>query len=383
MIVNNNECAIKYFDISCAKFKTEKDIIEAISKDISVFNDESCINHEQNSSIYNYLPDVYKPVLKNIFPIPSKSSWSFSNENFLIRERPALFRLREFKKKDLILKLNKYIDVLKNKNIGVQLSGGLDSSLLIGVLKQLGIQPTLIGMFNSRYEFRTERIIQEIIKENTKKAILINDDNFLPFSDLLNVPIHPIPNPSSLFYSSENKMAELFLKNNVDIVFNGMGLDTILCLSPRIQEHRDQWHPFMFDNCWFQEYVYKPKNIFFTPAVNRVPIVNFIWNARINSSEDNSKKWARNYFSEFLPKELVNFSYKADHAGLLIDGITSNFDVIEYLFSFVYEKTKLNAFSQNQFIKLFRDYHLDEDIKTKLILSRTSFAVWIHSCIHQ
>ena len=55
MLVNNNECAIKYFDISCAKFKTEKDIIEVISKDISVFNDESCINHEQNSSIYNYL----------------------------------------------------------------------------------------------------------------------------------------------------------------------------------------------------------------------------------------------------------------------------------------------------------------------------------------
>lgn len=379
MLVKNEESKVKLFDISKFEFKSDKDVINETLKDISLLSINSYINHEQNSYSYVYKPDIYKPVLKNLIPIPPKSSWIFKDGSFRIVANSNIFRRKEYSKIELFTCLNKYINILRNKKIGVQLSGGLDSSLIIGILKHFEIDPILIGMNNSRYEFRTERIIQEIIKKKSSKAIVISDDNYMPFSNLLNVPIHSIPNPSAIFYNSENKMAELFSENNVDIVFNGMGLDTIFCLSPNMFEYQEQWLPFMFDNNWFHDYIYKPKNIYFTPAISSPILVNIIWNLRLNCSEDNTKKWARNYFSDFLPKELVKFSYKADHAGLLIDGIKHNFEIIEYLFNFVYEKTKLYPFSKKEFQNLFIDYHLNDDTTIKLILSRTSYAVWIYS----
>ena len=121
-------------------------------------------------------------------------------------------------------------------------SGGLDSSLIIGILRHYGFEPVLIGMYNNRYEFRTERIVQDILKKVGTNNILISDDNFLPFTDLLNVPntryqmLHQ-------FLQWRIKMAMLFEENKVDLVFNGMGLDTILCMSPTDIENRNQWYP--------------------------------------------------------------------------------------------------------------------------------------------
>ena len=272
---------------------------------------------------------------------------------------------------------------LRGKKIGVQLSGGLDSSLIISILRNFDIEPVLIGMYNNRYEFRTERIVQENLKKSALEYSLVCDDNFLPFTDLLNTPRHVLPNASSLFFSGELKMAQLFERSKVDIVFNGMGLDTILCLAPKDKESINQWHPFMFDDCWFRDYVYKPKNIYFTPAINSNFLVNTFWNLRWPLPEDNLKQWARYNFSNFLPKELTNFTYKADHAGLLIDGIKTNLLTIEYLFEFVYNETNLLEFSKDKFKKLFTNYHLSDDHKIKMILSMTSYAVWVYSLLKE
>lgn len=379
MIVFNNTNEIKYFDIFTLKFRSEDEIISIISELNFKFTKESLNNHIQNSSFYIYTPDKYLPVVENIVPIPPKSSWSLTTNGFINKEVKTVFKTRFFSNADFLSLVNRQLNKLRDKKIGVQLSGGLDSSLIIGILRHCGFEPVLIGMCNNRYEFRTERIVQDILKKVGTKNILISDDNFLPFTDLLNVPKHALPNASSIFYSGEDKMAMLFEENKVDLVFNGMGLDTILCMSPNDIENRNQWYPFMFDDCWFRDYVYKPKNIFFTPAIKSPLLVNCIWNMRATHSEDNTKQWARNNFSNFLPIELSNFNYKADHAGLLIDGIKSNLQTINYLFEFVHNKTKFLEFSKNEFEKLFANYHLSDDNKIKLILSRTSYAVWMHS----
>lgn len=379
MVVNNNSKEIKYFDTFTYYFRSEEEIINMLSEVNFIFSKESLDNHIQNSSLYIYTPDKYRSVVKNIVPIPPKSSWTLNKHRFIIKEKETLFQKRDTNNIDLLKLVSRQLTRLRSKKIGVQLSGGLDSSLIIGILRHFGIEPVLIGMYNKRYEFRTERIVQEILKTGALEYNLKSDEDFLPFTDLLNIPKHVLPNASSLFYSGEEKMAQLFEKSKVDLVFNGMGLDTILCLSPNDKENRSQWYPFMFDDCWFRDYVYKPKNIYFTPAINSPLLVNTIWNLRRSLSEDNTKQWARNNFSDFLPVELTRFNYKADHAGLLIDGIKSNILTIKYLFEFVYNKTKLLFFSKNEFEKLFNNYHLHDDNNIKIILSRTSYAVWMYS----
>jgi hypothetical protein len=378
MIIKNLTHSTKYIDLSTFTLKSEKETTYQISQINNLNFRESVNAHEHNSALYTYTPDIYQPVVNNIVPIPSKSSWSFSSNVVALNETMSLFKKRVFNLNDLTTSIIKLIHPLKNKKFGVQLSGGLDSSLIIGILRHVGIEPVLIGMSNDRYEFRTERIIQEILLNGSSNNKLICDDDYLPFSELLNIPKHPLPNSSSIFYSSENKMAQLFAQQRVDIVLNGMGLDTILCLSPN-SKFRKQWYPFMFDNGWFRDFVYRPKGIDFSTAINSTRLINSIWNLRIKEGEDNSKEWARNHFSDFIPNELVNFRYKADHAGLLIDGIKSNFKTLEYLYELAFEKTKCSEFSKDEFVDLFRNYHLNDDKKIKLILSRTSYAVWLYS----
>lgn len=383
MNVFNNSNEVKYFDTLSHNFRNREDMIRLFLKSDFIFSNDSLNNHVYNSSLYICTPDKYRYVLENIVPIPPKSKWTLTTNGFILKESKKIFQKRHFNIEDFLKSVNSHLKLLGDKKIGVQLSGGLDSSLIIGILRHFGIEPVLVGMYNKRYEFRTERLIQNILKTNASEYTLINDDEHLPFTDLLNVPKHILPSATSIFYSGEEKMSQLFKKSKVDVVFNGMGLDSILCLSPNDDENRNQWYPFMFDDCWFSDYVYYPKNINFTPSIKSHFLLNIIWNMRYSQIEDNTKQWARNIFSNFLPDELVKFNYKSDHVGLLIDGIKSNINTIEYLFEFMYNKTRLFEFSKNEFKKLFRDYHLSDDNKIKIIFSRTSYAVWIYSLLKE
>lgn len=383
MDVFNNSNEVKYFDTLSRNFRNGEDIIRLFLKSDSITSNNSLINHAHNSSSYICTPDKYRYVVENIVPIPPKSKWIFTVNGFVLKEPKKIFQRRTFNIDDFLISVRRQLRLLRDKKIGVQLSGGLDSSLIIGILRHFGIEPVLIGMSNKRYEFRTERVIQDILKTNALECTLINDDEYLPFTDLLNVPKHVLPSATSIFYSGEEKMSQLFKKGKVDLVFNGMGLDSILCLSPNDNENRNHWYPFLFDDCWFSDVVYHPKNIHFTPSIKSHFLVNGIWNMRYSQVEDNTKQWARNIFNNFLPEELVKFNYKSDHVGLLIDGIKSNMDTIEYLFEFMYNKTRLLEFSKNEFKKLFNDYHLAEDNKIKIIFSRISYAVWIYSILKE
>jgi hypothetical protein len=108
-------------------------------------------------------------------------------------------------------------------------------------------------------------------------------------------------------------------------------------------------------------------------------LVNILWNLRQGLKEDNDKSWARDFFSRFIPEKLVKYRYKADHAGLLIDGIETSFQEIKNIFEIAYSKTNIERFSINQFKILFNNYHRNNDHQIKLILSRVSYAVWINS----
>lgn len=372
MIISNRTEKTIYFNKN--EMKPVNELNFSIEKHL---NNVGLTYHEKNSNNYIYRPDEYYNVIEDIVPIPAKTSWNYTSD-FNYIENLDLFKNRNVDLKFFLSKVEKYINVLKNKKISVQLSGGLDSSLIIGILKHFEINPILIGMRNERYEFRTERIIQDEISEKISSAILINDDDYLPFSRLFEVPPHFLPNTSSIFYSSEMAMADKCKENGIEIVFNGMGLDSILCLEANILNAKF-WHPWMYDNNWFNENIYSPLGIKFMSGAYSNELVNIIWNLRQGLKEDNDKRWARDFFSRFIPEKLVKYRYKADHAGLLIDGIETSFQEIKNIFEIAYSKTNIERFSINQFKILFNNYHRNNDHQIKLILSRVSYAVWINS----
>ena len=68
------------------------------------------------------------------------------------------------------------------RRIAVQCSGGLDSSIIAAVLRELEIPFTLIGLSTKRYEFRTERRIQEKLCRSARDCRLIDYELVLPMS---------------------------------------------------------------------------------------------------------------------------------------------------------------------------------------------------------
>ena len=161
-------------------------------------------NHYINSSRYIQSPDYYKPVFKNIYPIPPRSKWQYDGILFKCTQSLEVYN-SNYNFFDLI---QKFIRPLNKYKIGVELSGGLDSSIIISMLIANGIEPFLIGFSCDRYEFRTERHIQSLYKNKVQNTILLDSRQILPFQNLLNCPSHQLPNPTSLYYFSKQVTAK-------------------------------------------------------------------------------------------------------------------------------------------------------------------------------
>jgi len=373
MTVNNLSNRVQYFNK-----KSLKIIDDDYNISLSDISEESIIAHENNATQFVYRPDIYNEIIKGIIPIPPHTQWQYDTiQKTWISKNEMQGSSKKWNKSHLLTLIEGIITKIRNKNIAVQFSGGLDSSIIIGVLNHFGIFPLLIGMRNNRYEFRTERIIQDKIALKNKNVIYLDDEQYLPFSFLNEVPKHFLPSTSSLFCSAELAMAKICKSHNVDIFFNGMGFDTILTLEPN-EANKKHWHPWMFDNNWFADYIYSPNNICFRSGVYSNALVSAIWNLRQGEAEDNSKKWARKFFKEFIPYELSAFQYKGDNIGLFIDGVTNSLNAIYDLFDYTFKMTQLKQFSYLEYKKLFSDYHLNEDAIIKKIMARVSFAVWLY-----
>jgi hypothetical protein len=104
----------------------------------------------------------------------------------------------------------------------------LDSSIIIGLLSHLNIPFWLIGMTTKRYEFRTERHIQELLFPLAAEAILLDYDSHLPLSQLLEVPSHQHPELLSINYGSENAMAMACEQLGIEVLLTGDGGDNLV-----------------------------------------------------------------------------------------------------------------------------------------------------------
>jgi hypothetical protein len=132
-------------------------------------------NHITNCNKYALNPDTYAPVIKSLYPIPPKTSWDFSSTTpRLIHPNTTLFEQTSVTVAHFTEIIRKLSSKFKEEKIAVELSGGLDTSIIISLLRETGIDPILLGLCSDRYEFRTERVIQNWYLRNCSAGKLID-----------------------------------------------------------------------------------------------------------------------------------------------------------------------------------------------------------------
>jgi len=338
--------------------------------------------HEKNISNFFSRPDVHQEVISGICLIPPRSKWFFESDKFYCLNETYVSPNFKDELSDFLQISKKLTSVLDNKNIAVELSGGLDTSIIIGIIKYLGFDPFLIGMRSSRYELRTEAFIQDKYADEFKNVCLLDSDETLPYTNLKSTPLHQYPSSSSLYYMHALKIASECKKNGVDIIFSGMGFDSLLCDDvTKFQKNTipANWHTWMLDDNWFRENIYSKFNISYSSAVASQILIKSLSVLRMSEGEDLKKRWARKTFKKFLPTELSHYAYKADNSGGYLDGFLNAREDLTDIYKVAYEITKMREFKESELDSLYMNSHLLDEIKDKLILSRVSFANWIYA----
>jgi hypothetical protein len=287
-------------------------------------------------------------------------------------DRPQIF---DFGIDDLLCSASRFFESFKGKHLGVQLSGGVDSSLIIGILNHLNLPYSLVGMTTSRYEFRTEAFIQRKLGDEAKRTILLNFEDYLPMTSIDSIPSHQQPDLSSCGYSSNAAMAEACNVAGIEVLLTGNGGDVLL--GTEVPHDSFNWRTGIFNDNWMQDVVYAPKGVELLSFFADRGIVECIWNMRRGQAEDLSKIWARKYFREFLPAELVNYTFKGDFWGLYIDGLINNLSKLRKIHDQALE-ISLNPYFSEQNLDLILSNDLlncDQRLYQR-IESRISAAIW-------
>ncbi len=281
--------------------------------------------------------------------------------------------------RDFFLAAEAFFDTLGAKKIAVQVSGGLDSSLIIGLLKLFKVPHLLIGMASARYEFRTERVIQEYLASSCSDACLLDYEAHLPFSGLAAVPAHQCPDLASINYSSSKAMACACESRGVDVLISGAGGDMILGNAMR-STLPIPCHPHFFNDAWLQETVFTPSGVTCISFFSDPNIAGSLCRLRQGYSADISKLWARNVFSDLLPFHLVDSVYKADFWGHYVDGLQQALPFVLAANERAYEITRKRHFSPDRLRTLVNADLFSSNMSLyQTIEARLSVALWYSS----
>jgi len=316
-------------------------------------------------------------VLDGIYPIPPKSSWKFdgarlqnANGNKVL-EPKSRSDLHSFTK--LFEKFSRRIDC---KNIAIELSGGLDSSLIIALAKQSGLDPILIGFESSRWEFRTENRIQKIFSAQASKYRLIDYEVVLPFSRLKDVPAHPLPDNSSLHHFGHETIANTAISLGASAVLNGLGIEPFLVES-FIDSNKYYLKRLAMENAWANDFIFIPKGLQYLNVAKLIPVHNRLSSLRVGQDLDRKKLWAREYFSAILPAELSKYSYKAAFDGIFQAGLNAEAKSISEIFDLSFRVSGDTRFKVADMGGLIQNISLLQHKQYVEFIGVLSYALWI------
>lgn len=281
---------------------------------------------------------------------------------------------------ELVTAVGRFSRSLGSPKFAIELSGGLDTSLLISIAKRAGLNPALIGILSSRYEFRTERVIQDLYAAQDAHVSMIAEDSALPMTRLKEVPAHFLPNKSSLFYSRHRAVAKAASNLGCKFVVHGIGLEPLL-----VAETRPPLGPYLdrlaMDDRWAEEYVFPKLDGHYVNISKMSPFFELLRRLRPDEPEDPHKWWARHFFSKILPSQLALFSYKADFSGAYISGLESGRDDIGEIARVAFEVSGNDELQPSCLLRLVdKSAHLSHDDDVRL-MANLSFATWVYGLV--
>jgi len=339
-------------------------------------------NHIANCNQFAPHPNHYLPVIENIYQIPPKTSWNFSTSTqcFTPTAPETYISDCEVTTENFVEVIKTYLRRLGIDRLAVELSGGLDTSLIIGLLVRAGINPTLIGFESERYEFRTELSIQHKYLNSLDQAKLINYENALPFARLRETPAHALPNKASLFYYGHQVIAKQAQNLGITTVLNGIGIEPFL-VEPIIAASNPHLARLAMEDPWPNEYIFSQYQCNYVNVAKLRPIHNLLSSLRKGQPLDVQKLWTRQYFSKILPRELSEYSYKAAFDGIFQAGINSELAAIRNILVLAYEFTENHDLEPGSMMKKLEAASNLTHAENIEVMGKLSFANWINTLV--
>lgn len=282
--------------------------------------------------------------------------------------------------------VSRYFAQFDGKELGVHLSGGLDSSLIMAWLHELHIPFTAIGFKCDRWEFRTERHIQDVMADRYASDTMLIDIERHPFySGMKDIPKTQSPYSATIKNGNIDKaMAEEFGSLGVDVVFSGQGGDSLF-VDPVYPEKPLRFAiGDEFEVCDEDDLTYAPLGMKLLSPFADFNIIQQISSLRAGEKQDVRKWWARRYFKEILPKELSDFCYAADMFGLSQSGLEEAKPTIKELFEETYDLTHNRNFSPVETKRFVEKNVFELEFNTYIeYTSRISVAAWLHALMRE
>ena len=340
--------------------------------------------HILNSFNSSYSLTKYHFVLKNIVPLPPRSIWLKNIENEFVEVLTQRYS-ENYKEKRIRYVLERLLNALKGRRIAVELSGGLDSALVFSNLAKYGACPLAVGYAMQRYEFRTERKIQDKMLEmyDVEKNLIYDQAGFdVNFDE---IPPHILPDELSLTFSRHKIIADICERNNIELVLGGYGGDALFCNS--YDGRQLAYRPWEWEHYWVAEYVYASKGIQFCSGYSSRALVACLLSLRKNESsidnEDTFKEWARNKFQRYIPSELAKYNYKGSFDAFYFEGLCNQIESIKNVLKLarsVVPDSRLSIDFVGKRIQRYAELNSKENIELFAIIS---FAAWINSAIRK
>ena len=345
---------------------------------MEIWRDAQFEQHEGNTRMGFRDRSPWRPVIPALLPLYPGMSWCADSNAVL----DPTYRPKDGEGSlvDFLEASRRFFRRFEGRLLGVQLSGGLDSSLVIGLLRHFEIPHALVGLKTDRYEFRTELHVQEKLATAAEAFELIDGEACLPCSDLVGVPPHQVPDLLSLNYSQDLAMAEACGKLGIEVLFSGGGGDNLLVEAVPEDPAQCMWRPQIFTDPFPVDVVYRPHGIEFCSFFEDRGVVDAVYRLRRGQGEDLRKYWARTFFSDFLPLELVEYGYCADFWGRDIDGLLATLPAIREVHGRAASLTGSDYFAEEHLEELLaQDLLRPEKSFYHRLEARISSAVWVCS----
>lgn len=372
-VVNNTNSTVFY---DARNHSSHKSLANYLTPDS--LSKASLANHIANCQHYAQHPNVYAPIIGELYPIPPKTTWDFSAKPPRL-VHPAQ-KTRPFSApittSDFTKAIRKLAARFADQKFAVELSGGLDTSLIISLMRAADLNPVLIGLRSERYEFRTERVIQEAYLSLSVEGKVINYEEALPFSHLDKVPLHELPNKASLYYFGHQIIAKTAQEFGVKSVLNGIGIEPFL-VEPISGGYNSYLAPLTMEDPWADEHIFRHYQCRYVNVAILKPIYHLLRNLRSGLSLDTQKNWSRKFFSEILPRELSEYSYKAGFDGIFQEALESEYQTITGILDCAYQITRNPSLRPSSICeKIEKASQLNYSDYNEL-MGKISFATWI------